>query len=241
MKEDKPKDNVIESKTEKSFFEKEPKKDKDREKLRDREKDKDRDKYKKELNRRTNLKNQLSPDKECNDAHIVSISDWMKPVDLPVDKSMITLKESVQKSKDKLHKNKTGDIDEYKSKLSNNYVLKNEEPKPSSTVYQKKEENLNLSHRNKIKLPFIGKMPFAKPITKKSNSSTKDIPSFTVESSTNETKDNFMDSVAIQKLLIEKMITSVNEKKVKYYKKFYNIYLVKQNPIKLRINFKLPI
>lgn len=143
----------------------------------------------------------------------------MKPVDLPVDKSMITLKESVQKSKDKLNKNKTGDIDEYKSRLSNNYVLKNqkhEEAKsPSSIINQKKEENFNLSHRNKIKLPFIGKMPFAKPITKKSNSSTKDIPSFTVESSTNETKDNFMDSVAIQKMLIEKMITSVNEKKVK--------------------------
>lgn len=218
MKEDKPKDNVIESKTEKSFFEKEHRKDKEKEKLRDREKDKDRDRYKKELNRRTNLKNQLSPDKECNDAHNVSISDWMKPVDLPVDKSMITLKESVQKSKDKLNKNKTGNIDEYKSRLSNNYVLKNqkhEEAKPSSIINQKKKENFNLSHRNKIKLPFIGKMPFAKPITKKSNSSTKDIPSFTVESSTNETKDNFMDSVAIQKMFIEKMITSVNEKKVK--------------------------
>lgn len=146
----------------------------------------------------------------------------MKPVDLPVDKSMITLKESVQKSKDKLHKNKTGDIDEYKSRLSNNYVLKNQKPEEpkSSIVYQKKEENFNLSHRNKIKLPFIGKMPFAKPITKKSNSSIKDIPSFTIESSTNETKDNFMDSVTIQKLLIEKMITSVNEKKVKYYRNF---------------------
>lgn len=141
----------------------------------------------------------------------------MKPVDLPVEKSMITLKESVQKSKDRLHKNKTEEIDEYKSGPSDVHVTKRqklEEPKPP-IVYEKKDDNFNLSHRNKIKLPFIGKMPFAKPITKKTNSSTKDIPNFNVESTTDGPKDNFMDSVAIQKMLIEKMITAANEKKVK--------------------------
>jgi len=143
----------------------------------------------------------------------------MKPVDLPVEKSMITLKESVQKSKYRLHKNKTDEIDEFhRSGPSNVHVVKKqrtEEPKPP-IICDKKDESLNLSHRtSKIKLPFIGKMPFAKPITKKTSSSTKDIPNFTVESTTDEPKENLMESVAIQKMLIEKMITAANEKKVK--------------------------
>lgn len=143
----------------------------------------------------------------------------MKPVDLPVEKSMITLKESVQKSKDRLHKNKTDEIDESRrSSQSNVHVVKKqrlEEPKPP-IVDEKKDESFNLSHRtSRIKLPFIGKMPFAKPISKKSSSSTKDIPNFTVESTTNEPKEHLMESVAIQKILIEKMITAANEKKVK--------------------------
>lgn len=143
----------------------------------------------------------------------------MKPVDLPVEKSMITLKESVQKSKDRLHKTKTDEIDEsHKSSSSNMHAVKKqklEEPKPQ-IVYEKKDESFNLSQRtSRIKLPFIGKMPFAKPITKKTNSSAKNIPNFTVESTTNEPKENLMESVAIQKMLIEKMITAANEKKVK--------------------------
>jgi len=143
----------------------------------------------------------------------------MKPVDLPVEKSMITLKESVQKSKDRLHKSKTDEIDEpRRTGLSNVHLIKKqrlEEPKPP-VVYEKKDESFNLSHRtSRIKLPFIGKMPFAKPISKKINSSTKDIPNFTVESTTNESKEHLMESVAAQKMLIEKMITAVNEKKVK--------------------------
>lgn len=165
----------------------------------------------------TDLKSQLSPDKESSDTNNVSISDWMKPVDLPVEKSMITLKESVQKSKDRLHKNKSDEVDEYKPRPSNVHVVRKqklEEPKPSPAVHDKKEENFNFAHRSKIKLPFIGKMPFAKPITKKINSSTKDIPNFTVESSTDEPKDNYMDSVAVQKMLIEKLISAANEKKV---------------------------
>lgn len=220
IKQDKSKENFTESKTEKNFFEKDPRKEREKEKLRDREKDreKDRDRFKKELNRKnTDLKNQLSPEKEGNETNNVSLSDWMKPVDLPVEKSMITLKESVQKSKDRLHKTKTDEIDEYKSGSSDVHVLKKqrlEVPKPK-IVSEKKEESFNLSHRNKIKLPFIGKMPFAKPITKKQNSSSKDIPNYTVESMVNEPKENFMDSVAIQKMLIEKMITEANDKKVK--------------------------
>lgn len=143
----------------------------------------------------------------------------MKPVDLPVEKSMITLKESVQKSKDRLHKTKTDKIDEsHKFTSSNVHAVKKqkfEEPKPQ-IVNEKKDESFNLSHRtSRIKLPFIGKMPFAKPITKKTNSSAKNIPNFTVESTTNEPKENLMESVAIQKMLIEKMITAANEKKVK--------------------------
>jgi len=106
LKEDKTKENITETKVEKSFFEKEPRREREKEKLRER----DRDRYKKESNRKmTDLKNQLSPDKESSDTNNVSISDWMKPVDLPVEKSMITLKESVQKSKDRLHKNKSDD------------------------------------------------------------------------------------------------------------------------------------
>lgn len=224
-KEDKSKDNIVEPKVEKSFFEKEPRKEREKEKLRDRERDRDRDRerdrYKKELNRKTtDLKSQLSPDKESNDTNNVSISEWMKPVDLPVEKSMITLKESVQKSKDRLHKNKIDELDDFKSGPSDVHIIKKqrlEEPKPP-TVYEKKDESFNLSHRSKIKLPFIGKMPFAKPTTKKTNSSNKDIPNFTVESTTDKPKDNLMDSVAIQKMLIEKMITAANEKKVKVIK-----------------------
>lgn len=217
--EDKSKENTSESKFEKSFFDKEPKKDKERERLRDRERDKekDRDRYKKELNRKTtDLKRQLSPDKESNDTNNVSISDWMKPVNLPVDKSMLTLKESIEKSKVRLHKNKTDEIDGNKSNTSELHVIKKqrlEEPKPP-ILNERKDDSLQLSHRNKIKLPFIGKMPFAKPITKKPNTSTKDIPNFTVESSTDGSKDNLMDSVAIQKMLIEKLISAANEKKV---------------------------
>jgi len=144
----------------------------------------------------------------------------MKPVDLPVEKSMITLKESVQKSKDRLHKNKSDEIEESRrSSQSNVHVVKKqrlEEPKPPPIVYEKKDESFNLSHRtSRIKLPFIGKMPFAKPISKKSNSSTKDIPNFTVESTINEPKEHLMESVAMQKMLIEKMISAANEKKVK--------------------------
>lgn len=221
-KEDKSKENTSEPpKFEKSFFEKEPKKDREREKLRDRERDKekDRDRYKKELNRKTtDLRRQLSPDKESNDTNNVSISDWMKPVDLPVDKSMITLKETVQKSKVRLHnKNKMDDIDEYKPNTSDVRVIKKqrlEEPN-APIMIERKDESLQLSNRNKIKLPFIGKMPFAKPINKKPNTSTKDIPNFTVESVSDETKCNSMDSVAIQKMLIGKMISVTNEKKVK--------------------------
>lgn len=141
----------------------------------------------------------------------------MKPVDLPVEKSMITLKESVQKSKDRLHKNKTDEIDEYKSTSSDVHHVKKqrlEEPKPT-TVYEKKDESLCLSNRNKIKLPFIGKMPFAKPIMKKTNSCSKDIPNFTIECASDAPKENCMNSVAIQKMLIEKMISAANEKKVK--------------------------
>lgn len=141
----------------------------------------------------------------------------MKPVNLPVDKTMITLKESVQKSKDRLHKNKTDENDEYKSSSFSAHVIKKQkiaEPKP--VVDEKKDEGIILFNRSKIKLPFIGKMPFAKPITKKSYSSVKDIPNFTVERTIDEPKENVMDSVAIQKMLIEKMITAANEKKVKY-------------------------
>lgn len=141
----------------------------------------------------------------------------MKQIDLPVEKSIITLKESVQKSKDRLHKNKPDEIDEYKSGPSNMHVVKKqrlEEPKPP-IVNEKKDESFNLSHRtSRIKLPFIGKMPFAKPTTKKTSSSAKDIPNFNVESTIDEPKENLMDSVAIQKILIEKMITAANEKKV---------------------------
>lgn len=214
LKEEHPQLNTNESKVGKSFFEKDVKKDREKEKYRDR------DKYKKEFERsrkNNDLKNQLSPDKESNDTNNVSLSDWMKPVDLPVEKSMITLKESVQKSKDKLHKNnKTDEIDENKSVSSDvRHVKKqrHEEPKPT-IVYDKKDENLTLSQRNKIKLPFIGKMPFAKPIIKKTNSCAKDIPNFTIECTTDAPKDNCMDSVAIQKMLIEKMINAENEKKV---------------------------
>lgn len=186
--------------------------------MRDREKDRDRDRYKKELVRKSSdLKGQLSPDKESIDTNNVSLSDWMKPVNLPVDKSMITLKESVQKSKDKLHKNKIDEVDEYKSNLSDTHKIKKprlEEIKLPPSVYEKKED-FHTPHRSKIKLPFIGKMPFAKPVTKKSILSSKDIPSFTVESKTDEPKDNYMDSVSIQKMLIEQMITAANEKKVK--------------------------
>lgn len=216
VKQDKFKENITEQKAEKSFFEKEPRKEREKEKLRDREKDRDR--HKKELNRKTtDLKSQLSPEKEINETNNVSISDWMKPVDLPVEKSLITLKESVQKSKDRLHKNKTDEIDEYKSSSSDVHIIKKqrlEEPKPQIT-YEKKDESFNLSHRNKIKLPFIGKMPFAKPIAKKHNSSNKDIPNYTVESTVHEPKENIMDSIAVQKMLIEKLITAANEKKVK--------------------------
>jgi len=140
----------------------------------------------------------------------------MKPVDLPVEKSMITLKESVQKSKDRLHKSKIEEVNEYKSSPSDVHIIKKqkiEEPK-LPILYQKKDESFNLSHRNKIKLPFIGKMPFAKPTIKKSNSSTKDIPNFTVETTTVEPKDNLINSVAIQKMFLEKMISAANEKKV---------------------------
>lgn len=205
----------MEPKVEKSFFDKEPRKEREKEKLRDRERDRDR--YKKEFNRKTtDLKHQLSPDKESNDTNNVSISDWMKPIDLPVEKSMITLKESVQKSKDRLHKSKIEEVNEYKSNQSDVHVIKKqriEEPKPP-IIYEKKDEYFN-SSRSKIKLPFIGKMPFAKPTIKKPNSSTKDIPNFTVETTTSEPQDNLMDSVALQKMLIEKMITAANEKKVK--------------------------
>lgn len=215
-KEDKSKENTVEPKVEKSFFEKEPRKEREKEKLRDR--DRERDRYKKELNRKTtDLKSHLNLDKESNDTNNVSISEWMKPVDLPVEKSMITLKESVQKSKDRLHKNKIDEINDFKSGSSDIHIIKKqklEEPKPP-TVYEKKDESFNLAHRSKIKLPFIGKMPFAKPTTKKPNSSNKDIPNFTIESTTDKPKDNLMESVAIQKMLIEKMITAANEKKVK--------------------------
>lgn len=217
VKEENPQVNTSESKVGKSFFEKDVKKDREKEKLRDRDRDreKDREKYKKESSRKnTDLK--LSPDKESNDTNNVSLSDWMKPVDLPVEKSMITLKESVQKSKDRLHKNKSDEIDEYKSASSDvRYVKKQrvEEPKPT-IVYEKKDESLSLSNRNKIKLPFIGKMPFAKPIMKKTNSCTKDVPNYTIECTTDAPKENCMNSVAIQKMLIEKMITAANEKKV---------------------------
>lgn len=220
IKEDRSKENVSESRFEKSFFEKEPKKDREREKLRDRDKDKekDRERNKKELGRKvTDLKRQLSPDKESNDSNNVSISDWMKPVDLPVEKSMMTLKESVQKSKVRLHKNKIDENYECKPNTSDIQTIKKqrlEELKPS-IPNERKDDHLHLSHRNKIKLPFIGKMPFAKPINKKPNSSTKDIPNFTVESTTDESKDNLMDSVAVQKMLIEKLISAANEKKVK--------------------------
>lgn len=182
--------------------------------MRDRERD--RDKYKKDLSRKTtDLKRELSPVKETYDTNNVSISDWMKPIDLPVEKSMITLKESVQKSKDRIHKNKIDEIDEYKSSPSVQITKKQKLEEPNlSVVYEKKDESINLSHRSKIKLPFIGKMPFAKPITKKQNSSSKDIPNFTVGSTTDDSKDNLMDSVAIQKILIEKMLTAANEKKV---------------------------
>jgi hypothetical protein len=141
----------------------------------------------------------------------------MKPVDLPVEKSMITLKETVQKSKDKLHKNKTDEIDEYKSSSDVRHMKKQrlEEPKPI-ILYDKKDESLALSNRNKIKLPFIGKMPFAKPILKKTNSCAKDIPNFTIECTTDVPKDNCMDTVAIQKMLTEKIINTGNEKKVQY-------------------------
>jgi len=212
IKEDKSKEKNSESKVEKSFFEKEPRKE--REKFRDRERDRDR--FKKEVNRKTtDLKSQLSPDKESNEANNVSLSDWMKPVDLPVEKSMITLKESVQKSKDRLHKNKIDEFDESDKKEIYNIKKKRiEELKPSPTLHEKKEDNFNLSHRSKIKLPFIGKMPFAKPITKKTNSSAKDIPNFTVESTKDEAKDKYIDSVIIQKMLIEKMISAANEKKI---------------------------
>lgn len=216
VKLDKSKENINEPKTEKSFFEKEPRKEREKEKLRDREKDRDR--HKKELNKKnTDIKSQLSPEKEINETNNVSISDWMKPVDLPVEKSLITLKESVQKSKDRLHKNKTDDIDEYRSSLSEVHAIKKprlEEPKPQNT-YEKKDESFSSSHRSKIKLPFIGKMPFAKPIVKKQNSSTKDVPNYTIESTVHEPKENIMDSIAVQKMLIEKMITAANEKKVK--------------------------
>lgn len=221
IKENKTKGNVTESKIERSFFEKEPKRDREKEKLRerDRDRDRDRDRYKKESSRKNiDLKSQLSPDKESNDTNNVSISDWMKPVDLPVEKSMITLKESVQKSKDKLNKNKIEEIDNFKSNIStNNHVIKKKTEEPKlTTVHDKKDESFNSSHRNKIKLPFIGKMPFAKPITKKTNS-IKDIPNFTVETKVDEPKDNHMDSVTIQKMFIEKMISAVNvnDKKVK--------------------------
>lgn len=211
-KENKSKEIISEPKVEKSYFEKEPRKEREKEKLRDR------DRYKKELSRKpTELKSHLSPVKESSDTNNVSITEWMKPVDLPVEKSMITLKESVQKSKDRLHKNKTEEIDEYKSGLSDINVTKRQkldEPKPP-IMHEKKDESFNLSHRNKIKLPFIGKMPFAKPVTKKPNSFTKDIPNFNVESTTDGLKDNLIDSVTIQKMLIEKMITAANEKKVK--------------------------
>lgn len=208
IKEDKTIEYITESKVEKSFFEKEPRRDREKEKLRER--DRDRDRYKKELNRKiTDLKSRLSPDKESFDTNNVSISDWMKPVDLPVEKSMITLKESVQKSKERLHKNKSDEVDEYKSRPSNVNVVKMQKlevPKPSPTVHENKEEKFNLAHRSKIKLPFIGKMPFAKPNAKKPNLSNKDIPSYTVESSTNEPKDNYMDSMAVQKFVYEKKV-----------------------------------
>lgn len=177
--------------------------------------DRERDKNKKEFSQKTaDLKSQLSPDKESNDTNNVSISDWMKPVDLPVEKSMITLKESVQKSKDRLHKSKIEEINEYKPDVHVTKKQRMEEPK--SVTYEKKdEESFNSSHRSKIKLPFIGKMPFAKPTIKKPYSSTKDIPNFTVETTTDKPKDNLMNNVAIQKIFIEKMITAANEKKVK--------------------------
>lgn len=188
---------------------------------RDRDRERERDRYKKEPSRKNiDLKSQLSPDKESNDSNNVSISDWMKPIDLPVEKSMITLKESVQKSKDKLNKNKSDEIDDFKTNSSNNHLVKKkqrlEEPK-LSIIHDKKDDNVNLTNRSKIKLPFIGKMPFAKPLAKKTNSSTKDIPNFTIETTTDETKNNLMDSVAVQKLLIEKMINAANEKKVKCF------------------------
>lgn len=221
IKEDKSNENIVEPKTEKSFFDKEPKKDREKNKIcererdREKERDRERDRSKKEINRKTSeLKNQLSPDKS-NDTNNVSISDWMKPVNLPVDKSMIILKESVQKSKDKLHKNKTDEVNEYKSSSYNDKIIKKqklEDPKP--TIYEKKDEVFNSSNRNKIKLPFIGKMPFAKPVSKKPNSSIKDVPNFNVERITEEPKENLMDSVAIHKMFMEKIITAANENKV---------------------------
>ncbi|XP_050521073.1 uncharacterized protein LOC126894246 isoform X2 [Daktulosphaira vitifoliae] len=141
----------------------------------------------------------------------------MKPINLPVEKSLITLKENVQKAKEKLSKHKTDKVEEYKSRTSEtqkNKKQKLDEPKAIDST-EKKEDNCIMINRSKIKLPFIGKMPFAKPVTKKTaGSQSKEVPNYMVETKCEELKEKPVTSVESRMHIMEHMISAINEKKI---------------------------